>query len=425
MLIIPVVVLLSLLPITSTGSMGRDMEPQFVGLVHNVTVVVGREAILSCQVTKLRDFKVGWIKADQTILTLHKRVITHNNRIHITHDMHNTWDLHIKDVTEEDQDCYMCQINTEHMKKQVGCVTVLVPPDIDQAVTKSDMDVIEGNNTTLSCVANGKPKPEIIWRRERQEPLQITTHGGGKTAVREWMGPTLRLFNVRREQMGAFLCIARNDVPPAVSRRIYLSVHFKPKVIVNNNLVGAPLGDDVEIECLVEAYPKAITYWKRTSAGSETILMNGPSYMVNESNTESVYQKISRLTITNFSSKDVGTYQCLSTNSLGTDHDVIRIYENAQVTEPQWRVTQKITKENRDTKKSTTASYQHSSKNVNLSNTLHIYKTRSKPKKKSGYTTTEPTNNGIKHIFSVASSYPASPQIWAILFMGYVVKYAK
>ena len=82
--------------LTNLGSMGRDMEPQFVGLVHNVTVVVGREAILSCQVTKLRDFKVGWIKADQTILTLHKRVITHNNRIHITHDMHNTWDLHIK-----------------------------------------------------------------------------------------------------------------------------------------------------------------------------------------------------------------------------------------------------------------------------------------------------------------------------------------
>ena len=76
--------------------MGDDFEPQFVGLVQNVTVVVGREAILSCSVTKLRDFKVGWIKADQTILTLHKRVITHNDRIHITHDMHNTWDLHIK-----------------------------------------------------------------------------------------------------------------------------------------------------------------------------------------------------------------------------------------------------------------------------------------------------------------------------------------
>ena len=41
--------------------------------------------------------KVGWIKAgDQTILTLHKRVITHNDRIHITHDEHNTWNLHIR-----------------------------------------------------------------------------------------------------------------------------------------------------------------------------------------------------------------------------------------------------------------------------------------------------------------------------------------
>ena len=79
-----------------TGSLDDDVGPQFVGLVNNVTVVVGREAILSCSVTKLRDYKVGWIKADQTILTLHKRVITHNTRIHILHDMHNTWDLHIK-----------------------------------------------------------------------------------------------------------------------------------------------------------------------------------------------------------------------------------------------------------------------------------------------------------------------------------------
>jgi neurotrimin len=41
--------------------------------------------------------QVGWVKAsDQTILTLHKRVITHNTRVHVTHDEHNTWNLHIK-----------------------------------------------------------------------------------------------------------------------------------------------------------------------------------------------------------------------------------------------------------------------------------------------------------------------------------------
>ena len=32
---------------------------------------------------------------------------------------------------------------------------------------------------------------------------------------------------VRREDMGAYLCIASNDVPPAVSKRIYLHVQCK------------------------------------------------------------------------------------------------------------------------------------------------------------------------------------------------------
>ena len=40
----------------------------------------------------------------------------------------------------------MCQINTEKMKKQVGCVTVLVPPDIDQELSSGDITVTEGGN---------------------------------------------------------------------------------------------------------------------------------------------------------------------------------------------------------------------------------------------------------------------------------------
>ena len=36
--------------------------------------------------------QVGWLKAsDQTILTLHKKVITHNWRIYVTHDEQQTW----------------------------------------------------------------------------------------------------------------------------------------------------------------------------------------------------------------------------------------------------------------------------------------------------------------------------------------------
>ncbi len=33
--------------------------------------------------------------------------------------------LKIRGVKEEDRGCYMCQINTEEMMKQIGCIDVL------------------------------------------------------------------------------------------------------------------------------------------------------------------------------------------------------------------------------------------------------------------------------------------------------------
>ena len=38
-------------------------------------------------------------------------------------------------------------------------------------------------------------------------------------------GPTLALRKVSRTDMGAYLCIASNGVPPTVSKRTELSVH--------------------------------------------------------------------------------------------------------------------------------------------------------------------------------------------------------
>ena len=61
--------------------------PSFAGPIENITVNVGREAILECHVNHLGKYKVGWLKArDQTILALHHRVVTHNGRIDVDHD---------------------------------------------------------------------------------------------------------------------------------------------------------------------------------------------------------------------------------------------------------------------------------------------------------------------------------------------------
>ena len=40
-------------------------------------------------------------------------------------------------------------------------------------------------------------------------------------------GPVLNLHKVSRLDMGAYMCIARNGVPPAISKRIQLNVDCK------------------------------------------------------------------------------------------------------------------------------------------------------------------------------------------------------
>lgn len=70
-------------------------------------------------------FQVAWVRAeDQTILSLHTKVVTHNSRISVTHDSQRTWQIRIRQLKESDRGCYMCQINTSVLKIQQGCIDV-------------------------------------------------------------------------------------------------------------------------------------------------------------------------------------------------------------------------------------------------------------------------------------------------------------
>ncbi|CAL4067920.1 unnamed protein product, partial [Meganyctiphanes norvegica] len=309
-------------------SSGAKLEPQFMEPIENVTVVVGREAVLSCVVDNLDDYRVGWLKSDtQTILSLQKRVVTHNTRVSITHDEHRTWSLHIKQVKETDRGCYMCQINTPIMKNQVGCLEVLVPPDIMDSETSADTTVNEGENVNLRCRAVGYPQPEITWRREdgrtiRLQPASGTTIINLKTGE-EVRGENLTLESVSRQQMGAYLCIASNQVPPTVSKRIILSVNFSPVVSVNEQLIGSPLGKDVTVECRVEAFPHSVNYWQKEEF-KEEMLLKGDKYNIRE-DTDS-YRVTMVLTIKHFTNEDPGHYKCISSNSLGQAETVVNVY---------------------------------------------------------------------------------------------------
>ncbi|XP_026331753.1 lachesin-like, partial [Hyposmocoma kahamanoa] len=242
-------------------------EPQFERPIGNHTFHIGREAVLGCSIINLGKHKVT--------LYLSNNVLS------------------------------------------------IVPPDIINEETSADVSAQELDNITLLCRASGHPPPKITWRREDYEPMLLKKIGNRDFfKVESYVGSSLPLWRVDRRQMGAFLCIASNDVPPAVSKRITLNVNFPPTVIVPNQLLGAPLGTDVILECTVEAYPNTINYWLKNRG---EMLLDGPKYAITEE--RSSYKVQMKLTIKNFVRSDIGTYNCVSTNSLGKSEGTLRLYE--------------------------------------------------------------------------------------------------
>ncbi|CAH2049541.1 unnamed protein product, partial [Iphiclides podalirius] len=299
-------------------------EPEFERPIGNHTFFLGREAVIGCAVSNLGKHKVGWLRAeDQTVLTMHDRAVL-GPRYTVNLDAPQTWQLRIRPLRAEDRGCYMCQINTQPtMIWQIGCIDVFVPPDIISDDTSSDVSVQELENATLSCKATGHPPPKITWRREDHEPILLKKLQSREfEKVESYVGSSLPLLRVDRRQMGTFLCIASNDVPPAVSKRITLLVNFAPTVKVPNQLLGAPLGTDVKLKCYVEAYPNTINYWIKNRG---EMLLDGPKYTIREEKTS--YKVSMWLTIKQFSKSDIGTYNCISTNSLGKSEGTLRLYE--------------------------------------------------------------------------------------------------
>ncbi|XP_017758962.1 PREDICTED: neurotrimin-like [Eufriesea mexicana] len=261
---------------------------------------------------------VAWLRVDtQTILTIAKHVITKNHRIGVSHTEPKTWHLNIRNVEESDRGAYMCQINTDPMKSQIGYLEVVVSPNILDYMTSTDMIVREGSNVTLRCAAKGFPTPNITWRREDGETIRT----GYGDEVRFVEGSVFNITKINRSQMGAYLCIASNGVPPTVSKRIMLTVHFSPMISIQNQLVGAQEGQRMTLECNSEAFPESINYWTREN---KEITKNGEKY--NQSFTNNEYKVHMKLTILSVEMSDYGTYKCISKNALGETDGSIKLY---------------------------------------------------------------------------------------------------
>ncbi|CAL1269478.1 unnamed protein product [Larinioides sclopetarius] len=291
-------------------------EPEFIGGIPGIKVIAGKDAILRCVVENLGDYKVSWGVVNQKDqLSIGTNVFKGKDRIHVTHS-DNSWYLHIKNVTQNDTGYYICQISTNPIKTQAGHLDVVEPPEFVTNMTNRNVTVMENTNVTLSCKATGNPPPVIKWKREDGQPFLVDNE-----LVYEYKNETLTFNNVNREHMAAYLCLANNEVPPAISRRIYLDVKFPPLIWIQNQLVGAPEGTDVYLECMTEAHPTSDNYWLRDD---EAVVSKSSRYHPHI--TRNSYKTYMKLTIRNLQPEDYGFYQCVAKNSISETQGSIKLY---------------------------------------------------------------------------------------------------
>lgn len=307
---------------TDAGVSLDDRLPHFLEPIPNKTVVEGRDVILPCSVDNLKGYKVAWIFVEtQTILTIHHTIITKNPRFSLARNDHKHWYLRISDVRPSDRGMYMCQVNSDPMMSQVGYLDIQVPPDIIDEESSSEVVIKEGQDVTLECRARGSPKPVISWKREDGGKIDINNGINLKVTDSE----VLHIPTVSRLHMGAYLCIASNDVPPSVSKRILLQVQFQPVLWIPNQLVGVASGMDVTLECHTEAFPRSINYW--TDDKGQMILSTGKGGRFDSIVAENGYKAYMRLKIKNVQPEDFMTYGCYAKNSFGETNGIVKVYE--------------------------------------------------------------------------------------------------
>ncbi|KAK3887630.1 hypothetical protein Pcinc_008334 [Petrolisthes cinctipes] len=96
---------------------------------------------------------------------------------------------------------------------------------------------------------------------------------------------------------------------------------FQPHISVPTQLVGAPVGTAVTLECKVAAFPNAVHFWRF----NDQLLINSSRQETQE--IQEGYTTTMKLSLNAIKISDFGTYICAAKNSLGETESNVRLYE--------------------------------------------------------------------------------------------------
>ncbi|XP_028353185.1 hemicentin-2 [Physeter macrocephalus] len=276
---------------------------QLTELPQDVTVELGRSALLACRATGRPSPMVTWRRGDGQPLGPGPGSRTGRP---------NSGVLFFESVIPEDQALYVCEAQNVFGKVQAEAhllVTGHAPPQI--ASSASTVRVLERQPVSLPCIIlAGRPRPERLWLKAGQ-PLPP----GSQHSVRA--DGSLHLDQALLEDAGRYTCLVSNTAG-SQHRDVELVVQVPPRIQPTATHHIANEGVPASLPCVASGVPTpTVTWTKETNA----LASRDPRYNVSKDGT---------LVIARPSAQDAGAYVCTATNAVGSSSQEMQLSVNTK-----------------------------------------------------------------------------------------------
>ncbi|XP_077303920.1 obscurin-like protein 1 isoform X3 [Lithobates pipiens] len=273
----------------------QDFQPHFILIPSSQRLTRGQSAELACRVSGKPEPVIRWEKDGRSLDEIcdgsHYRLSPEGQTLYISH------------VRPPDAGVYVCRASNP-LGQCLAAAVLLVEPTPRQGPEPAPGDppaqvkvftVNEGKHAKLRCLVTGKPRPEIVWRKDGR-----AVSPGRRTLIYEDRDGhfILKVLFCRQQDRGLYICGASNSAGNTLSA---VMLHVRE---VGDRFPG-PLrdiavreGQDAVLECSVPEGTRASWYLE------DQRLHPGKRHQMEE------HGPIRRLIIRGARTDDDGVYVC-------------------------------------------------------------------------------------------------------------------
>ncbi|XP_039751706.1 hemicentin-2 [Pararge aegeria] len=251
---------------------------------------------------------------------------------------------------------YHCQATNELGHSELATVNLEVyqPPRFQSKLQPHVIKNSGERNFSLTCVALGKPLPNVKWYKNNAEIHPDANLYEVKTEINESRNAVFNIQSVLRfhgkarpngddllpADRGVYSCSFENEVKK-VESSMQLRIEHEPISIAQQKKVAYDLMENAEISCRVQAYPKPEFQWFYSSNPAPLHMSSDGHYEI-ITTTDENDSYLSVLVIRNVKAQDYGDYYCKVKNSLGNIRPQIRLQPKGAPEPPKNLATQKV-----------------------------------------------------------------------------------